>query len=255
MNFEQNNRNQVIIETSKGIIKVKLYDETPSHRDNFIKLAKEGFFDDTIFHRVIKGFMIQTGDPDSKGSDFTKKLGAGGPGYTLPAEIVYPKYFHKKGALAAARQPDRVNPEKKSSGSQFYIVTGSVLTDELMNNLEKLALEMKQEKIFEEIAAKHNARAAELLKNEDHEAFQKLQNGLSDLAREEADKTENFKFTDEMREIYTTIGGSPFLDREYTVFGEVIEGMDVVEEIQNVRIGVGDRPIEDILVKISVITD
>lgn len=244
----------VIIETSFGTMKIALYNDTPIHRDNFIKLASEGFFNETLFHRVIKGFMIQGGDPDSRNADSLKQLGAGGPGYTLPAEIVYPKYFHKKGALAAARQADRVNPEKRSSGSQFYIVCGSVLTQELMNNMEKLNLEMRQEKIFNQIAAQHNAKAAELLKNEQHEAFQKLQNDLSDLAREEAAKTPPFKYSAIEREIYSTLGGSPFLDQEYTVFGEVIEGLEVIDAIQEVRIGAGDRPLEDVKMKVSVVS-
>ncbi|MFZ4455753.1 MAG: peptidylprolyl isomerase [Bacteroidales bacterium] len=247
-------QSQVVIETNFGTMKIALYNDTPAHRDNFIKLASEGFFNETLFHRVIKGFMIQGGDPDSRNADPLKQLGAGGPGYTLPAEIVYPKYFHKKGALAAARQPDRVNPEKRSSGSQFYIVCGSVLTQELMDNMEKLNLEMRQEKIFNQIAAQHNSKAAKLLKDEEHEAFQKLQNELSDLAREEAAKTPPFKYSQIERDTYSTLGGSPFLDQEYTVFGEVIEGLEVIDAIQDVRIGASDRPLEDVRMKISVIT-
>jgi cyclophilin family peptidyl-prolyl cis-trans isomerase len=243
----------VIVETPFGVMKIALYNETPVHRDNFIKLATEGYFNDTLFHRVIKGFMIQGGDPESRQADPLKVLGKGGPGYTLPAEIFYPKYFHKKGALAAARQPDRVNPEKRSSGSQFYIVCGSVLTHELMNNMEKLNLEMRQERVFNQIAAQYNSKAAELLKNEQHEEFQKLQNELSDLAREEAAKTPPFKYSDIEREVYTTLGGSPFLDQEYTVFGEVVEGLEVIDAIQDVIVGANDRPLEDVKMTVTVV--
>lgn len=243
----------VRIETSFGNLTIELYNDTPLHRDNFLKLAAEGYFNDTLFHRVIKGFMIQGGDPDSRTADALTQLGKGGPGYTLPAEIVYPRYFHKKGALAAARQPDRVNPEKRSSGSQFYIVCGSVLTHELLDNMEKLTLELRQEEIFNQIAEKYNPEAAELLAQERHEEFQKLQNDLSDLAREESMKTPPFKYSPEERDVYTTLGGSPFLDKEYTVFGEVVEGLEVIDLIQNVRIGAGDRPLEDVRMKVTVL--
>ncbi|MEI7675568.1 MAG: peptidylprolyl isomerase [Bacteroidales bacterium] len=255
MNSNAEQQTYILIETHLGNIKLVLYNDTPLHRDNFIKLANEAYFDDTIFHRVIKGFMVQSGDPDSKNAPFTQQLGAGGPGYTIPAEIIYPKYFHKRGALAAARQADRVNPEKRSSGSQFYIVWGSILSNELLDNMEKLTLEIKQEKIFNEISTQYNSQASALLKNEDHDSFQKLQNELSDLARAEADKTPNFKYSAEERLIYTTLGGSPFLDNEYSVFGEVVEGLEVVDLIQNVRVGVGDRPLEDIKIKVTVVNE
>ena len=144
---------KVRIRTTEGDIVVRLYDETPKHRDNFIKLVKEEFFNGTLFHRVIKDFMIQGGDPDSKNAPQGKRLGTGGPGYTIPAEFVYPKYFHKRGALSAARLADQVNPERESSGSQFYIVWGKVYKPQELKQMER-QMEMQQEQaIFNQLAA------------------------------------------------------------------------------------------------------
>ncbi len=189
---------RVVIETSMGSITVALYDETPGHRDNFVKLAGEGFYDGLLFHRVIEGFMIQTGDPMSKDAVPGEPLGSGGPGYTVPAEIVQ-GLFHQKGALAAARQGDQVNPERRSSGSQFYIVQGRVWSDAELSQMEQ-------------------------------------QRGVP--------------FTEAAREAYTTVGGTPHLDDAYTVFGQVVEGMDVVDRIAAVETGQRDRPEEDV----SIIT-
>ena len=147
----------VLIETELGDIKVKLYNETPLHRDNFVKLVKEGYYDGLLFHRVIKDFMIQGGDPDSKGAVADRTLGSGGPGYTLPAEIVYPLYFHKKGVLAAARQGDEVNPKKESSGSQFYIVTGNVYSEGKLKSLEQQLTQMKERNIFNRLVGEHRS--------------------------------------------------------------------------------------------------
>jgi len=178
-----------MIKTSYGDITVKLYNETPQHRDNFVKLVKEGFYNGSIFHRVINHFMIQGGGA---------KNGTEDAGYTIPAEF-NPKYFHKFGALAAARMPDGVNPEKASSGSQFYIVQGNVYTDEQLNSFEK-----------------------------------KL----------------NKTFTAEEREAYKTVGGTPPLDGNYTVFGEVVEGFDVINKIAAVKTKAGDKPVEDVIMNI-----
>jgi cyclophilin family peptidyl-prolyl cis-trans isomerase len=188
---------EVLISTSLGDIKIKLYNETPKHRDNFIKLVNKGFYNGTIFHRVIKNFMIQGGDPDSKDAGPNEMLGRGGPGYTIPAEI-NSKFIHKKGALAAARMPDQVNPKKESSGSQFYIVQGTIQN----------------------------------------------QSGLVATGKE---------YTPEQRKAYMTLGGAPHLDNDYTVFGEVIEGLDVIDKIAAVKTANGDRPLEDIKVKMKVI--
>ncbi|NLA24023.1 MAG: peptidylprolyl isomerase [Bacteroidales bacterium] len=185
---------KVLIKTSAGDITVMLYDDTPKHRDNFIKLVKESFYDGVLFHRVIKDFMIQTGDPDSKNAKPEQMLGNGGPGYTIEAEF-NSKHYHKKGALAAARTGDNMNPEKRSSGSQFYIVQGQKFTDFQLDQIEKRM---------------------------------------------------GIKFTDKQRDAYCTDGGSPHLDGAYTVFGEVIEGIKIIDKIAATKTGRADRPIEDI---------
>ena len=190
------------IETSKGSMTVKLYNETPQHRDNFVKLAKEGYYNGTLFHRVIKEFMIQGGDPDSRNATPGQRLGEGGPDYTIPAEF-NPNLFHKKGALAAARTGDQVNPQKASSGSQFYIVQGKPFSDDQLNQIEQ---------------------------------YYRLH------------------FTPQQRNIYRTIGGTPFLDMNYTVFGEVVEGMSVIDKIASVPTGPADRPTEDVkIISVTVI--
>lgn len=243
------------IKTTEGDIIVRLYDETPKHRDNFIKLAKEGFFNGTLFHRVIKDFMIQGGDPDSKGAPKGKMLGTGGPDYTIPAEFVYPKYFHKRGALSAARLGDEVNPERESSGSQFYIVWGKVYKPAELKQMEK-QLEMQQEQtIFNQLAKENRDKIMELRRNRDRAGLQELQDEL--IAETKAISMEKGKpsFTDEQREAYTSVGGTPFLDNQYTVFGEVVEGLDVVEKIQNCETLRGDRPKDDISMTVEIVED
>lgn len=235
-------------ETSKGDIKVKLYNETPLHRDNIIKLAKEGFYNGTLFHRVINDFMIQGGDPDSKKADANKMLGEGDTGYTIPAEFVYPRYFHKKGALAAARMGDDVNPEKASSGCQFYLVTGTVFTPEELNEMEaNLNRRIVKEK-FDSLARPHMKDIYKMRKANDIDSLSALQEKLVAEAEAEAAKTP-FRFTPEQKQAYTTEGGTPHLDGSYTVFGEVTEGMDVVEAIQKVKTNRADRPLEDVVIK------
>lgn len=192
----------VEIETTMGKIKVMLYDETPAHRDNFLKLVKDSFYEGTLFHRVIKEFMIQAGDPESKNCTPTTRLGAGDVGYKVPAEIVFPKLYHKRGALAAARQADMVNPERQSSGCQFYIVEGRTFSDSELDMVEN-----------------------------------RIRQAIGD---------NTFKYSDEQRLTYKTVGGTPHLDGQYTVFGEVVEGYDVLTKIANVATGSADRPKEDI---------
>ncbi|MGL4292477.1 MAG: peptidylprolyl isomerase [Bacteroidales bacterium] len=244
---------QVLIETSLGNIKVMLYNDTPKHRDNFIKLVKEGFYNDTIFHRVIKNFMIQGGDPDSKGAPAQKSLGTGGPGYTVPAEIVYPKFFHKRGALSAARQADQVNPEKESSGSQFYIVWGDVYNDGKLNKLEQNMNAQKERAIFDKLVAARRKEIMDLRRNKDQQGLFELQEELVAQTKAEMMESGPVVLTEEQRTAYKTLGGTPHLDNEYTVFGEVIEGLDIVEKIQNAETGNNDRPKEDIKMKISLI--
>ena len=245
----------VKIETTAGDIKVKLYNETPKHRDNFIKLVKDGMYEGTLFHRVIKDFMIQAGDPDSKNAPKGKMLGAGDVGYTIPAEFVYPKFFHKKGALSAARQGDNVNPKKESSGCQFYIVTGKVYNDSTLLSMESQMNENKINVIFNTLAQKHMKEIYKMRKANDENGLYDLQEKLFAEAQEIAAKQPEFHFTPEQIEAYTTVGGTPHLDGEYTVFGEVVEGMDVVDKIQQVKTDRSDRPEEDVKIIKATLLD
>ena len=242
----------VKIETTVGDIEVKLYNETPKHRDNFIKLVKDGVYEGTLFHRVIKDFMIQAGDPDSKNAPKGKMLGTGDVGYTVPAEFVYPNYFHKKGALSAARQGDNVNPKKESSGCQFYIVTGKVFNDSTLLGMESQMNENKINVIFNTLAQKHMKEIYKMRKANDENGLYDLQEKLFAEAQEMAAKHPEFHFTPEQIEAYTTVGGTPHLDGEYTVFGEVVKGLDIVDKIQQVKTDRSDRPEED--VKITKVT-
>lgn len=194
----------VLIDTDMGKIKVKLFNDTPQHRDNFIKNVKEHRYDGLLFHRVIKQFMVQGGEINSKDAPIEQHLGDGDPGYTIPAEIVYPKYFHKRGMLCAARTSDDENPERASSGTQFYIVTGKFYTEMELDKMEK---------------------------------------------------AENRTFTPEERQAYMLEGGAPHLDNKYTVFGEVIKGMKVVDKIQFVETNEDDRPLKNIKIKTMTIVN
>ena len=243
----------VRISTNLGDIVVRLYDETPEHRDNFLKLAREGYYDSTLFHRVIKDFMIQGGDPDSKGAPAGKQLGSGGPGYTVPAEFVYPQYFHKRGVLSAARQADQVNPERRSSGSQFYIVWGKTYTE---GELKQLAAQLdgqRGQQIFNGLAAQHRDSIQAMYQRGDQKGLMELQNRLAAETDKILKETQGFTFTPEQMEAYTTVGGTPFLDNQYTVFGEVVEGLDVVGKIQQVATGKADRPKEDVVMTVTVL--
>ena len=245
---EINMETKVLLETSLGNIVIKLYDETPKHRDNFIKLVNDGFYEGVLFHRIIAGFMIQTGDPDSKNAAPNQHLGAGNVGYTLPAEFVYPKYYHKKGALAAARTSDAVNPQKESSGSQFYIVTGKVSTDAELNQMEESMQNNLGQAIFQKKVNENRELIQQLQAANDQQGLMDLQNRLIQEVQQELTTATPAQFTPEQRHDYTTIGGTPFLDKEYTVFGEVVEGMDIVDAISMVKTGSGDRPVEDVKV-------
>lgn len=194
-------RVKVKISTNYGDMILELYDETPLHKENFIKLVQEGFYDGTLFHRVIPSFMIQGGDPQSKEAKPKQALGNGGPGYTIPAEF-NPKFIHKKGALAAARMPDGVNPKKESSGSQFYIVEGQVYDQK---TLEMFANRM------------------------------------------------GVVFSEEQKQIYSQVGGTPHLDGSYTVFGEVIQGFELISKISNVKRDKNNLPLEKVIMKVSLI--
>lgn len=250
--MENEKRTLVKLETTMGNITVALYNETPKHRDNFIKLVKEGVYDSTLFHRVIKQFMIQAGDPDSKNASDTAMLGSGDVGYTIPAEF-NPKFFHKKGVLAAARQGDDVNPEKASSGCQFYIVTGRKFTEPQLLGMENKINEQREEALFDSLARQHMKEIYKMRKAGDNAGLLELQDTLEAQARELADKEEKFRFTPEQIKAYSTIGGAPHLDGSYTVFGEVTEGMEVVDNIEIAKTNRADHPIENIrILKASI---
>ena len=250
--MENEKRTLVKLETTMGNITVALYNETPKHRDNFIKLVKEGVYDSTLFHRVIKQFMIQAGDPDSKNASDTAMLGSGDVGYTIPAEF-NPTFFHKKGVLAAARQGDDANPEKASSGCQFYIVTGRMFTEPQLLGMENKINEQREEALFDSLARQHMKEIYKMRKAGDNAGLLELQDTLEAQARELADKEEKFRFTPEQIKAYSTIGGAPHLDGSYTVFGEVTEGMEVVDNIEIAKTNRADRPIENIrILKASI---
>jgi peptidyl-prolyl cis-trans isomerase B (cyclophilin B) len=217
-----------------------------------VKLVNEGFYNGTLFHRVIKGFMIQGGDPDSIGAPAGKMLGTGGPGYNVPAEIVYPQLFHKRGALAAARQSDEVNPERESSGSQFYLVYGKVYTPQELKQMEKQMSMQQEQAIFNKLVQQNRSKILELRKARNQAGLQELQDQLIAETKKQMKELPAPKFTPEQQEAYTTIGGTPFLDNQYTVFGEVESGMEVVAEIQQCATLSADRPKEDISMTMTI---
>lgn len=233
----------VEIFTTEGPIKIRLYGDTPRHRDNFLKLVSEGFYNGVLFHRVIKNFMVQTGDPESKDATPGKQLGAGDPGYTLEAEINYPKHYHKYGALAAARTGDQVNPERRSSGSQFYIVTGEKMSPRMVEQIEARMVNDVKQKAWRELMKKNASKIKELQATGDRDALEayRLQ-----LINELEGTVKVPSLPENIKKDYVEIGGTPHLDGQYTVFGEVTEGMDVVEKIQNAQTDGSDRPVDDI---------
>jgi peptidyl-prolyl cis-trans isomerase B (cyclophilin B) len=248
---------KVKMKTNFGDVMLLLYDDTPIHRDNFVKLVGSKFYDGLLFHRIIKDFMIQGGDPESKGAPATKQLGNGGPGYTLKAEIMPTKFIHKKGALSAARLGDQMNPGKESSGSQFYIVTGKITPRaQLLQQLTQVNAQAENACIDGYLkspeGAPYMAKIQEFQKmyQQDNTKMTEAQNGINAIANEIKPKAlKNFKpfsYTEEQIKTYETIGGTPFLDGGYTVFGEVLEGLDIVEKMGIVATNPGDRPKEDV---------
>lgn len=240
----------VIMHTSLGDVTLKLYNETPLHRDNFIKLVKQGTYNGLLFHRVIKDFMVQGGDVTSKDAPMNKSLGAGDLGYTVPAEFVYPKYFHKKGALCAARTGDEVNPERASSASQFYIVTGKKYTEGELKQMEKQLENRLKQSIFARLQTENKAKIMQLYRNGEKEELAILRDTLVGKTELEAEKRkEEACLPAELREAYRSVGGVPFLDNQYTVYGEVVDGIEVVDAIQKVKTNKQDRPLENIVIK------
>lgn len=247
-----NNCRIVQLETEFGTMKIKLYNETPLHRDNFIKLISEGFYKDLLFHRVIKEFMIQGGDPDSKNAEPGIQLGKGNLKYTIPAEI-NPKFIHRKGVLAAAREGDQFNPEKKSSASQFYIVQGKVYRSGELDTMQVGLEESRIKNLFQLKLKSHEAELKKLgAEGKKDELIARL-TALNDEATEEASKLPAIVFSAEQRKTYTTIGGYPPLDNNYTVFGEVIEGLDVIDKIAQQPTDSFNRPIQDVKFSIRIL--
>lgn len=238
---------KVEMTTTMGDITLLLYGDTPRHLDNFVKLVNEGFYNGVLFHRVINDFMVQTGDPDSKDAPAGKMLGMGDPGYKIDAEFVYPRHFHKRGALAAAREGDATNPLKQSSGSQFYIVTGKTYTPAQLDQMDARRLMEQKKQIFNELAQANRDTIMAMRRSGDREGLQNLQEELVKKAEAEAAAHPDV-LTPEQREAYSTVGGTPHLDGNYTVFGEVISGMDVVDRIQKAETDSYDRPTTDVRV-------
>lgn len=236
----------VLIKTTAGDITIKLYDDTPLHRDNFIKLVEEHFYDSLMFHRVIREFMVQAGDPESRYAPKNVALGSGGPGYTIPAEIVYPKYFHKRGVLSAARQADPINPERKSSGSQFYIVTGKSYTKYTLQELEQQLDDQQGQGIFDILCARNRTRIMEFQNANDQDGLKQLQDSLARETKKILDERGPFRFSKAQVDAYLKDGGAPYLDGQYTVFGEVVDGMKVVDKIERAGTDQNDRPRKDI---------
>ena len=240
------NCTQVEISTTMGDIVVALYNETPKHRDNFIKLVNEKFYDGITFHRVINQFMVQTGDPNTKDADNKKMPGEGDTNYTIDAEFVYPKYFHKKGALAAARQGDQVNPERKSSGSQFYIVTGKAYNEPTLEYMEQKLQHQFKQSLFNELSKPHMKDIMKMRMANDTIGMNNLRDSLVVEVEKEAAKRGVPSFTPEQKAAYSTVGGTPHLDGTYTVFGEVVSGMETVDKIQKVETDKRDCPLEPV---------
>lgn len=241
----------VTISTDYGDMHAILYDETPKHKENFIKLAKEGFYDSLLFHRVIEDFMIQAGDPNSKNATKGAPLGSGGPGYQIPAEF-NKDLFHVKGALSAARLPDNMNPKKESSGSQFYIVQGRKWTEEeLTTDMNKLGMAAQQ------LMSRGDQDSVKqmlinIYQTQGPEAYGKKLMEMKDYITEVMQVDVSKEIAPERLKAYTTIGGVPHLDDEYTVFGRVIDGLDIIDKIAAQPTDQRDRPLTDIRMMVSV---
>lgn len=250
---------KVLIETSLGSMKARLYQETPLHKANFEKNIKEGVYDSLLFHRVINEFMIQGGDPESKNADSLKVLGNGGLGYTVPAEFV-PGLFHKKGALAAARTPDQVNPKKESSSSQFYIVHGKVFSDKVLTMMEDRVNQQRMGEIFNlllqtEGFSKELAQVKEGMAVKNNQVITEVYTTMQDTINKVLDNEGRFHFSSEQRELYTTVGGAPHLDGAYTVFGEVYEGLEIIDKIAAVPCDQNNRPRKNVYMRLSIIEE
>lgn len=233
----------VELKTTMGDIVVELFNDTPLHRDNFLKLVGEGFYDGVLFHRVIDEFMVQAGDPKSKDAEAGKRLGEGDPGYTIAAEIDYPRHFHRRGALAAARTGDAVNPERRSSGSQFYIVTGRPQSEGRMAAMEARQADAERQAFFRRLVEQNRDSIESMQKSGDRDGLESLR---AELIRQTEESVKPTPLPEEVKKAYINEGGAPHLDGQYTVYGQVVEGMDVVDRIQKVETDPSDRPKEDV---------
>lgn len=238
----------MLIETSMGDIRAVLFDDTPLHRDNFIKLAREGYFDEMMWHRIVPGLMIQTGDPTLKPANRPVTVDTSALHYTIPQEIRFPKYIHRRGMLAAARQPDNLNPKKESSSTQWYIVTGEKYTPtslaDFYQTLYQEAVNAKWRRLQDKLADR-----LDRLETSNKDAYYELQDSILNVAEAEVANRPPRPFNEQQKRIYTTEGGCPHLDGEYTIFGQVTEGMNVVEKIVNVPTDERERPMREVYVK------
>lgn len=252
---------EVLLQTTEGDIRIKLFNDTPLHRDNFIKNVKEGKYDGVTFHRIIRSFMIQTGDPNTRPgheaelaaaeADTTNTLGE-----TIPAEFVYPKYFHKRGMVAAAREGDDINPKKGSDPYQFYIVTGKFQNETALAEFETARKQALVEERYSKKIAAHRDELETMRKARNRDGVSDLLEKLLDQAKMEVDDLPEtaYEFNQEQMRAYRIYGGAPWLDGSYTIFGEVVEGMKIVLEIEKVKTGAGDKPLRDIrITKASIV--
>lgn len=247
MNENQTNPGdvKVLLHTTMGDITILLYGDTPRHTENFVKLVKEGHYDGLLFHRVINDFMVQGGDPDSKNAPKGRMLGSGDMGYNIEAEILFPIHYHHRGAIAAARQGDAVNPDRKSSASQFYIVTGKKYSPAQIDQMERKAVMQKKQDVFNRLSEEYRDSIISMRRNRDQAGLDALRDKLA-AETERLTANDSTVYSQEQREVYMREGGTPHLDGAYTVFGRVLDGMDVVDKIQKAETDGHDRPIEDI---------
>ncbi len=257
----QDGETEVLLQTTEGDIRIRLFNDTPLHRDNFIKNVKEGLYDGVTFHRIIRSFMIQTGDPNTRPgheaelaaaeADTTKTLGE-----TIPAEFVYPKYFHKRGMVAAAREGDDINPKKASDPHQFYIVTGKFQNETAMSEYETARKQALVDERYHKKMLAHSDELEAMRKARDRDGVSDMLEKLLDESKMEVDElpATAYEFNPEQMRAYRMYGGAPWLDGSYTVFGEVVEGMKIVLQIEKVKTGAADKPLRDIrIIKASIV--
>lgn len=241
---------EVVLQTSAGEIRVRLYDDTPGHRDNFVQNVRDGMYDGVLFHRVIRNFMVQTGDPATRAMGYEMKTDEKGDTLAerIPAEVVWPKHFNRRGVLAAARDSDDENPKRMSDKFQFYIVTGRVCSDDDIDSFEKAREQRDAEILYAKKQMKYKEQLDALRAARDRDGLSNMLEKLQDEAKWEVSENPPITYPQDVRKTYKVHGGAPWLDGEYTVFGEVVEGMKVVEAIQRVKTNGQDVPLREIRV-------